>query len=142
MTTREERAALRALAEAVPMPGDDPEIIGRWWDAGDLALYPVSPDADRQFVQAVSPDVLLSLLDALDAREVEIALFSAALDQAAEDRDDLTAAIERVRALAEEWRYKGEHGHGPWQAGSGPSPDGEALDWASSLILRALDGGE
>lgn len=140
--TPEERAALRALAEVVPMPDTDPDILERWYQDADLVCHPVSRVADRAFIAAVSPDVVLSLLDTLDAREVEIALFSAALDQAAEDRDDLTAAIERVRALAEEWRYKGEHGHGPWQAGSGPSPDGEALDWASSLILRALDGGE
>ena len=116
MTTREERAEWR-----------------------EWLTYPGGADDDNA---PLTRGEARRLLDALDAREVEIALFSAALDQAAEDRDDLTAAIERVRALAEEWRYKGEHGHGPWQAGSGPSPDGEALDWASSLILRALDGGE
>ncbi len=83
--TPEERARLRELAEAVPMPGDDPELIGRWWDAGDLALYPIIHEADRQFVMATSPDVVRSLLDALDAAEAE--------------RDRLAAAVERVRAL-------------------------------------------
>lgn len=85
MITREERDRLRALADGVPMPGDDPEIIGRWWDSGDLALYPVSQWADRQFIMAASPDAVLSLLDALDAAEAE--------------RDRLAAAVERVRAL-------------------------------------------
>ena len=71
-------AELRRLAEAVPMPGDDPDIIGRWWDAGDLALYPVSHRQDREFIQACSPDVVLALLD---------------------ERDALAAKVERVRAL-------------------------------------------
>lgn len=71
-------AELRRLAEAVPMPGDDPDIIGRWWDAGDLALYPVSHQQDREFIQACSPDVVLALLA---------------------ERDALAAKVERVRAL-------------------------------------------
>ena len=69
-------AELRRLAEAVPMPGDDPDIIGRWWDAGDLALYPVSHRQDREFIQACSPDVVLALLA---------------------ERDALAAKVERVR---------------------------------------------
>ena len=41
--TPETIAELRRVADAAtPGPGDDPEIIERWWDAGDLALYPVS----------------------------------------------------------------------------------------------------
>ena len=71
-------AELRRLAEAVPMPGDDPDIIGRWWDAGDLALYPVSHRQDREFIQACSPDVVLALLA---------------------ERDALAAKVERVREL-------------------------------------------
>ena len=71
-------AELRRLAEAVQMPGNDPDIIGRWWDAGDLALYPVSYRQDREFIQACSPDVALALLA---------------------ERDALAAKVERVRAL-------------------------------------------
>ena len=71
-------AELRRLAEAVQMPGDDPDIIGRWWDAGDLALYPVSYRQDREFIQACSPDVVLALLA---------------------ERDALAAKVERVREL-------------------------------------------
>ena len=53
---------------------------------------------------------------------------------------DAAEALERVRALAEDWRYKGEYGWGPWQAGEGPDPEGAALDWAASKIRRAIDG--
>ena len=80
-------AELRRLAEAVPMPGDDPDIIGRWWDAGDLALYPVSHRQDREFIQACSPDVVLALLA---------------------ERDALAATVGRVRALP------AEHPAGGW----------------------------
>ena len=76
--TTPDLAELRRLAEAVQMPGDDPDIIGRWWDAGDLALYPVSRRQDREFIQACSPDVVLALLA---------------------ERDALAAKVERVRAL-------------------------------------------
>jgi hypothetical protein len=45
----------------------------------------------------------------------------------------------RVRALAEEWRYKGEFGWGPWQAGEGPDPEGQVLDQCASRLLALLD---
>ena len=77
-SSRPDLAELRRLAEAVPMPGDNPEIIGRWWDAGNLALYPVSHRQDREFIQACSPAVVLALLA---------------------ERDALAAKVERVRAL-------------------------------------------
>ena len=111
-------AELRRLAEAVPMPGDDPDIIGRWWDAGDLALYPVSSRQDREFIQACSPDVVLALLA---------------------ERDALAAKVERVRELADEWTYNGEFG---WDDGShayGPDCEGQALDYAAAKLRRALD---
>lgn len=34
----------------------------------------------------------------------------------------------RVEALADQWRYKGEFGWGPWQEGYGPNPEGSLLD--------------
>ena len=51
----------------------------------------------------------------------------------------LQAAVERVRALAEGWRYKGEFGWGAWH---GPDESGLALDDAACKILRALDGAD
>jgi len=49
------------------------------------------------------------------------------------------ATIERVWALAETWRYKGEFGWGPWQEGYGPDQEGCALDCAASEIRAALE---
>lgn len=49
------------------------------------------------------------------------------------------ATIERVKAVAEKWRYKGEFGWGPWQAGEGPDPEGQILDDAASELRAALD---
>ena len=54
----------------------------------------------------------------------------------------MTAAVERVRALAEDWRYKGEFGWGAWQEGYGPDQEGLALDDAATKILCALDGAD
>lgn len=46
--------------------------------------------------------------------------------------------LERVLALAEKWRYKGEFGWGAWQEGHGPDETGYALDGAASELLAAL----
>jgi hypothetical protein len=54
----------------------------------------------------------------------------------------LTATLARVEALAEEWRYKGEFGWGPWQEGYGPAPDGYILDGAAADLRRVLAGEE
>ena len=65
-----------------------------------------------------------------------------ALLDAADERDRLAAAAERVRALADGWRYKGEFGWGAWQEGYGPDEHGELLDYAACEIIRALDGAD
>ena len=49
------------------------------------------------------------------------------------------ATIERVKALAETWRYKGEFGWGPWQEGYGPDQEGYILDHAAGLLRAALE---
>ncbi len=48
------------------------------------------------------------------------------------------AAIDAALALAEEWRYKGEHGWGAWQEGYGPDPEGYILDGASADLRTAV----
>lgn len=47
------------------------------------------------------------------------------------------AAIEK---LAEEWRYKGEFGWGPWQTGEGPGPEDQILDDAAGELRNILNG--
>lgn len=51
----------------------------------------------------------------------------------------LTETLDRVRALAEDWRYKGEFGWGSWQEGHGPDQEGTALDIASSQLRAILN---
>lgn len=63
-------------------------------------------------------------------------------ERLADEVERLTAALSRVEALAEGWRYKGEFGWGPWQEGYGPAPDGYILDGAATDLLRALTGKE
>lgn len=57
---------------------------------------------------------------------------------------DLAAEVERLRGaldgLIEKWRYKGEFGWGPWQAGEGPDLEGCALDHAASELRDVLRG--
>jgi hypothetical protein len=48
------------------------------------------------------------------------------------------AKLERVEALAEKWRYKGEFGWGAWQEGHGPDPEGYVLDSVAGEIRAAL----
>ena len=54
-------------------------------------------------------------------------------------REELQARLDRVRALAEEWRYKGERGP-TWYEAYGPNPEDHILDNASDDLLQALDG--
>lgn len=64
-------------------------------------------------------------------------------DVRADEREVVaSAATEReaeLRALADEWRYKGEFGWGAWQEGQGPDIEGQILDECASKILRVLD---
>jgi hypothetical protein len=55
-------------------------------------------------------------------------------------RDRAVAALQRVEALAEKWRYKGEFGWGAWQEGHGPDQEGYVLDSAASDIRAAIKG--
>ena len=48
------------------------------------------------------------------------------------------ATVEAVLGLADGWRYKGEHGWGPWQEGYGPDPEGYVLDQASADLRAAV----
>ena len=58
------------------------------------------------------------------------------------ERDALAAQVARVEALAEEWRYKGQFGWGPWQIGEGPDPEGYVMDHCASALRAVLAGSE
>ncbi len=56
------------------------------------------------------------------------------------ERDALAAQVARVEKLAEDWRYKGQFGWGPWQIGEGPDPEGYVMDHCASALRAALSG--
>jgi hypothetical protein len=91
---------------------------------------------------------ILALLADLEAAEQErdawresAADLGQRLNKAEYDRDEEQYENQRLRdgikALADEWRYKGEFGWGPWQEGHGPDIEGQVLDEAA-IRLRAL----
>ena len=87
---------------------------------------------DRDYIAAASPAVVLGLLDRL-------AHMTEARDNARAEVERLTAQVERVRALADEWTYNGEFG---WDDGShayGTDCVVQALDYAAAKLRRALD---
>ena len=53
---------------------------------------------------------------------------------------ELARLRETVEALADQWRYKGEFGWGPWQIGEGPDQEGYVLDQAATQLRAALAG--
>ena len=74
-----------------------------------------------------------------DALLDRLAHMREARDAARAEVKRLTAKVERVRALADEWTYNGEFG---WDDGShvyGPDCEGQALDYAAAKLRRALD---
>ena len=58
------------------------------------------------------------------------------------ERDALAAQVARVESLAEDWRYKGQFGWGPWQIGEGPDPEGYVMDHCASALRAVLAGSE
>ena len=52
----------------------------------------------------------------------------------------MAARLALVEALAEDWRYKGQFGWGPWQIGEGPDPEGYVMDHCASALRAALSG--
>ena len=64
------------------------------------------------------------------------------IGQVTAERDALAAQVARVESLAEDWRYKGQFGWGPWQIGEGPDPEGYVMDHCASALRDALAGSE
>ena len=92
-------AELRRLAEACPMPYNDPDILNEWYELEDLTgrNYPIPP-IDAAFIVAASPAVVLGLLDRLA--------------HMTEARDNARAEVERLTALLAEVRETAEHYYG------------------------------
>ena len=95
------------------------QIGRRWWGASTLQCKPPLGRRDAAFIAAASPDVVLALLDQLDAAE---------------------AALARARRLHDDWMEQAnansEQGGDFW---AGMTVKGR--DCADGL-RRALDGGE
>ena len=83
---------LRRLAEACPMPDNDPDTFKDWYELEDLTErnYPIPP-IDAAFIAAASPDVVLGLLDRLA--------------HMAEARDNAHTEVERLIAEAGDSGY-------------------------------------
>ena len=79
-------AELQRLAEACPMPDNDPNILSEWYELGDLTErnHPLPP-IDAAFIAAASPAVVLGLLDRLA--------------HMTEARDNARAEVERLTAI-------------------------------------------
>lgn len=104
-------AELRGLAEACPMPDNDPDVLSEWYELGDLTgrNYPILP-IDAAFIAAASPDVVLGLLNRLDSmREAEAGLDRVAVAMGCGDevagygvyREDVDGMVECARDLRE-----------------------------------------
>ena len=93
-----DEAELRRLAEACPMPDNDPDTLERWYKLEDLTgrNYPIPP-IDAAFIAAASPAVVLGLLDRL-------AHMTEARDNARAEVERLTAKVVEVRELHRESR--------------------------------------
>ena len=105
--------------------------------AGDVFAAQNCTRQDALFIAAANPAAVLALLDDADALRAELAHMREARDNARAEVKRLTAQVERVRALADEWTYKGG-----WDDGShayGTDCVVQALDYAAAKLRRALD---
>ena len=95
-------------------------------DATDVGMKrPEDRAANMAFIAAAREDVpwLVSEVARLTAELAEVKRTYTPCDlDLLTERDALAAQVARVEALAEDWRYKGQFGWGPWQIGEGPTP--------------------
>ena len=81
-----------------------------------------------------------SLLDSNYDQYMRAEKAEAEVERLTAERDALAAQVARVEALAEDWRYKGQFGWGPWQIGEGPDPEGYVMDHCASALRAVLSG--
>lgn len=87
-------AELRKLAEACPMPDNDPDTLSEWYELKELTErnYPIPP-IDAAFIAACSPTVVLELLANLDhLRTEDIPVIQ-------QRRDELIARVAELEGL-------------------------------------------
>ena len=111
-------------------------------DATDVGMKrPEDRAANMAFIAAAREDVpwLVSEVARLTAELAEVKRTYTPCDlDLLTERDALAAQVARVEALAEDWRYKGQFGWGPWQIGEGPDPEGYVMDHCASALRDAL----
>ena len=88
---------------------------------------------------ALALSALLSVVVAA-AQYMRAEKAEAEVERLTAERDALAAQVARVEALAEDWRYKGQFGWGPWQIGEGPDPEGYVMDHCASALRAVLAG--
>ena len=94
-------AELRRLAEACPMPHNDPDTFSEWYEFRDLTVRDYTiPPKDAAYIAAASPAVVLGLLDDADALRAELAHMTEARDNARAEQDALRTWQERVAVAA------------------------------------------
>lgn len=146
-----DRAALRAVAEAAtPGPwrtgtGDHHSRDVHRAEPADVPVRDVAVcggahgHADARYIAAAAPDVVLCLLDALDAAERERDAYKRAKAENDErfmcERD--AARVERDQARADLVRY-GEHGPGCWDGR--PPRDDNPCDCGYAEALARAEG--
>ena len=77
-------------------------------------------------------------IDRSERQEARARRAEAEVERLTAERDALAAQVARVESLAEDWRYKGQFGWGPWQIGEGPDPEGYVMDHCASALRDAL----
>ena len=138
--TPERRAVLRRYAEVIQSAAYETTMLAHYGEM--LALLDAADEHDRlaAAVRQIAEACHWSH-DPSDDPEA-LSAYIGQLQRSADDALDAAAAIERVRVLADGWRYKGEFGWGAWQEGYGPDEHGLLLDDAACKVLRALDGAD
>lgn len=120
---------MRALAKAAPGGGWETWTSNSWrrvYAGGNPAITPCvhphdnHPDLTfapgvREWIEAATPDVIVALLDKMDAMESENNRLRAELEAAAADKRKLMAAIEVVHRRMRDEDDCGPYGEG-WQS--------------------------
>lgn len=115
-------AVMALVAEAVAYVDQELDALAEVAAEGNEREKALEAEVERLEAER---DALLALTDPVWERTAAIRL-----------------PLDRLRALADEWRYKGEFGWGAWQEGYGPDQEGWVRDQCSAELRAALDGSD